>query len=49
MGRVVTPRNPGLFRATVRLDGAEFVNASDRRIRQTTAIILSALAGGFYA
>lgn len=40
-----TTRARGFSRATVRLDGAEFVSPSGKRLRQTASILLSALVG----
>jgi hypothetical protein len=46
--RGVDVRRPSLYRATIRLDGAEFVNRSGRRVRQGAPIVLSALAGLYF-
>ena len=46
--RGVDVRSPSLYRATIRLEGAEFVNGSGRRVRQTAPIVLSALAGMYF-
>lgn len=40
----VTARNPALYRASIRLDGAEFVSRSGQRVRQQAPIVLTALA-----
>lgn len=42
----VRARSPYLYRATIRITGAEFVNSSGVRVRQTQPIALSALVGG---
>jgi hypothetical protein len=39
---------PHLYRVTIRIDGAEFVNAAGVRIRQVQPITLSALAGSMF-
>jgi hypothetical protein len=41
----IRARSPSLYRATIRLDGAEFLDSSGRRHRQTTPIVLSAVVG----
>lgn len=41
----VSARNPGLYRASVRIEGAEFVGPGGKRIRQTAPIVISALVG----
>ena len=41
----VRARSPSLYRATIRLDGAEFIDSSGRRHRQTAPIVLSAVVG----
>jgi hypothetical protein len=38
---------PGLYSATIRIEGAEFVNALGARVRQARPITLVALVGGF--
>jgi hypothetical protein len=40
-------RAPFLYRATIRINGAEFVNDSGVRIREVRPITLTALVGGF--
>jgi hypothetical protein len=44
----VRARSPQLYRATVRISGAEFVNGSGARVRQTQPIALSAIVGGWF-
>jgi hypothetical protein len=41
----VTARNPALYRATIRIEGAEFVGAGGKRVRQSNPIVISALVG----
>lgn len=41
----VTVRNPAWYRATVRIEGAEFEGPGGRRVRQTEPIVLTALVG----
>jgi hypothetical protein len=42
----VVARSPHLYRATIRIAGAEFVNATGGRVRQVRPITLSAIVGG---
>jgi hypothetical protein len=44
----VRVNQPHLYRVTIRIDGAEFVNAAGVRIRQVQPITLSALAGSMF-
>lgn len=44
----VRVRQPNLYRATIRINGAEFVNGSGVRIRQVQPITLTALVGGIF-
>ena len=37
--------NPSLYRATIRIDNAEFIDSSGRRHRQAAPIVLSAVVG----
>jgi hypothetical protein len=41
----VSPRQPNLYRATIRIVGAEFVNSSGVRVKQVRPIALTALVG----
>jgi hypothetical protein len=41
----IRARNPELHRATIRIDDAEFIDSSGRRLRQTAPIVLSAVVG----
>ena len=41
----VSGRDPGFYRASVRIEGAEFVGPGGKRIRQTAPIVISALVG----
>ena len=41
----IRARNPRLYRATIRIDDAEFIDASGRRHRQASPIVLSAVVG----
>jgi hypothetical protein len=41
----VRAKRPSMYRATIRIDGAEFIDSSGRRHRQTTPIVLSAVVG----
>jgi hypothetical protein len=43
----VRSRQPNLYRVTIGIDGAEFVNAAGVRVRPSRQIRLVALAGGF--
>jgi TPR repeat protein len=43
--RGVSARNPAFYRARVRIDGAEFVSAGGRRVRQTQSIQIAAVVG----
>ena len=44
----VRAREPQLYRATIRITGAEFLNGSGARVRQTQPIALSAIVGGCF-
>ena len=37
-----------MYRASIRIEGVEFVDSSGRRHRQTRPIVLSAMVGQFY-
>jgi hypothetical protein len=41
----VTARNPAFYRATIRIEGAEFVGAGGKHVRQSDPIVISALVG----
>jgi hypothetical protein len=41
----VTARNPSFYRATVRIEGAEFVGPGGKRVRQKEPIVIAALVG----
>jgi hypothetical protein len=41
----VRARSPHLYRATIRIDGAEFIDSSGRRHRHAAPIVLSAVVG----
>jgi hypothetical protein len=41
----VSALNPAYYRATIRIEGAEFVSPSGKRIRQSAPIVISALVG----
>ena len=41
----VSARHPAFYRATVRIEGAEFVGSGGRRVRQTAPIVITALVG----
>jgi hypothetical protein len=43
----VLARSPHLYRATIRVVGAEFVNATGGRVRQVRPITLTAFVGGY--
>ena len=43
--RGVSPRQPNLYRATIRIVGAEFVNSSGVRVKQVRPITLRAMVG----
>jgi hypothetical protein len=43
--RGVSPRQPNLYRATIRISGAEFVNSSGVRVKQVRPITLTAMVG----
>jgi hypothetical protein len=43
--RGVSPRQPNLYRATIRIVGAEFVNSSGVRVKQVRPIALTAMVG----
>ena len=44
----ILAREPSLYRATIRIVGAEFVNATGGRVKQLQPIVLTALVGGGY-
>ena len=44
----IRARNPALYRATIRIDNAEFVDSTGRRHRQTRPIVLTAVVGSFF-
>jgi hypothetical protein len=44
----VSARQPNLYRATIRIVGAEFVNGSGVRVRQVQPITLTALVGRIF-
>ena len=41
----IRAKEPALYRATIRIEGAELIDSSGRRHRQTTPIVLSAIVG----
>lgn len=41
----VTARDPAFYRATIRIEGGEFVGPGGRRVRQSNPIVISALVG----
>jgi hypothetical protein len=43
--RGVSPREPSLYRATIRIVGAEFINSSGVRVKQVQPIALTAMVG----
>ena len=44
----VSAREPHLYRATIRIDGAEFVSPSGQRTRQSAPIVITALVGQMF-
>lgn len=46
--RGISARSPSMYRASIRIEGVEFVDSSGRRHRQTRPIVLSAMVGQFY-